>query len=88
MKNIAIIKHPVLDYLTQIWELLTEIYASILVYLVKLGVGAEPEKEMNSTEVVSIKDDIIYSISFAADANAYNRYEPIFRKMTDSIKLS
>lgn len=57
--------------------------ASKLVYLAKFS-----DKELKYTELVSIKDDMRYSVLFATDVNAYDHYAPISQKMIDSIKLT
>ena len=65
---------------------LDENIASKLVYVMKSS--AWPGAVMKNTMLVSIKDDMEYTITFGADVNTYNHYAPIFLKMVDSIKLS
>jgi hypothetical protein len=60
--------------------------AAKLVYLQKSD--AEPKKEANYIELLSIKDRMSYSVVFRADVNEFNHYEPTFQKMINSINIT
>jgi hypothetical protein len=57
-----------------------------LVYLQKSD--AEPKKEAKFIELISIKDSTRYSVTFRADVNEFNHYEPTFQKMINSINIT
>ena len=60
--------------------------AAKLVYLQKSD--AEPKKEAKFIELLSIKDRTRYSVTFRADVNEFNHYEPTFQKMINSINVT
>jgi serine/threonine-protein kinase len=47
----------------------------------------EGEDELKTMQVVSIKEDKIYLITYTAEASRYNRYLPIIQKMIDSFRI-
>jgi hypothetical protein len=60
--------------------------AAKLVYLQKSD--PEPKKEAKVIELLSIKDGTRYSVTFRADVNEFNHYEPTFQKMINSINIT
>ena len=60
--------------------------AAKLVYLQKSD--ADPKKEARFIELLSIKDRTRYSVTFRADVNEFNHYEPTFQKMINSINIT
>jgi hypothetical protein len=60
--------------------------AAKLVYLQKSD--ADPKKEAKFIELLSIKDSTRYSVTFRADVNEFNHYEPTFQKMINSINIT
>jgi eukaryotic-like serine/threonine-protein kinase len=47
----------------------------------------EGEDELKTMQVVSIKEDKIYLITYTAEASRYDRYLPIIQKMIDSFRI-
>jgi hypothetical protein len=47
----------------------------------------EGEDELKTMQVVSIKEDKVYLITYTAEASRYDRYLPTIQKMIDSFRL-
>jgi hypothetical protein len=60
--------------------------ATKIVYLVDSE--TPPEEVLKRVELVSIKDGTRYHFVFGTDANRFNSFEPTFRKMIDSIRMT
>ena len=47
----------------------------------------EGEDERKTMQVLSIKEDKVYLITYTAEASRYDRYLPTIQKMIDSFRI-
>jgi eukaryotic-like serine/threonine-protein kinase len=50
-------------------------------------INREGEDELKTMQVVSIKEDKVYLITYTAEASRYDRYLPTIQKMIDSFRI-